>query len=434
MSTLDYVDLCAGPGGWDVAAHALGLEGTGVELDSAACATRLEAGHATVQADMTTLDPRDYPARLKIASPPCQGFSLAGKGAARDDSERLLYELAYVRHLADLEALLAHVGDWMSHPGTALVLEPLRWVLAGGHEFVAWEQVPAVLPIWEVCARILRRLGYSVATGIVHAEQYGVPQTRRRAVLLARSAEATARLGLAHLPQPTHSKFHNRTPTRLDPGVPKWVSMAEALEWADTDLVGFPRRADSEDVVTIGGEDYRARDLRAADLPSLAVTSKGRSVVRFTDLSTDDVTLHTPGMDRANNDYSVPRTLDQPAHTIAVGHAAAQLEWRVNNQSGTDYDLDEQIATPASTVAGRGLVPFRGANANRFNGATKSRNDGLRVTIEEGAVLQTFPADYPWQGSQTKVWEQIGNAVPPLLAHACLAALLGHTVPTETLF
>ena len=29
----DYVDLFAGPGGWDAAARALGLDGVGIELD-----------------------------------------------------------------------------------------------------------------------------------------------------------------------------------------------------------------------------------------------------------------------------------------------------------------------------------------------------------------------------------------------------------------
>jgi DNA (cytosine-5)-methyltransferase 1 len=45
-----------------------------------------------------------------------------------------------------------------------------------------------------------------------------------------------------------------------------------------------------------------------------------------------------------------------------------------------------------------------------------------RITVEEAAALQTFPAGMEWQGSQSAVFQQIGNAVPPNLAyHIALA-------------
>lgn len=65
-----------------------------------------------------------------------------------------------------------------------------------------------------------------------------------------------------------------------------------------------------------------------------------------------------------------------------------------------------------------------GANANRFNGSTKSRNDGIRVTVEEAGVLQSFPHDYPWTGTKTERFQQVGNAVPPLLQAVLTAHLL----------
>jgi len=39
-----------------------------------------------------------------------------------------------------------------------------------------------------------------------------------------------------------------------------------------------------------------------------------------------------------------------------------------------------------------------------------------RLTINEAAILQTFPADYIWRGPSSKVYSQIGNAVPCDLA------------------
>jgi DNA (cytosine-5)-methyltransferase 1 len=47
------------------------------------------------------------------------------------------------------------------------------------------------------------------------------------------------------------------------------------------------------------------------------------------------------------------------------------------------------------------------------------------VTVAEAGVLQSFPADFPWQGAQGKQYLQAGNAVPVLLAQALLSAAIG---------
>lgn len=47
-----------------------------------------------------------------------------------------------------------------------------------------------------------------------------------------------------------------------------------------------------------------------------------------------------------------------------------------------------------------------------------------RLTIDEAAAIQTFPADYIWVGSDSSVFSQIGNAVPCLLAEVVARSVM----------
>jgi DNA (cytosine-5)-methyltransferase 1 len=272
-------DLFAGPGGWEVGAKLAGYRGgiLGIDISPDACATARAAGHAREQTDV-----RAYPLRRfagcdgVLNSAPCTDHTIAGlRRGVRGESG-------------------------------ALILEGLRWVMELRPRWTAWECTPdrSVLLTYEKDAAVMREAGYSTWVGVLNAVDYGVPQTRRRAVLIAR------RDGIPAAPPP--------------PIMPR--NMAEALGWSGAVLVSN---------YGTGGDPAK----------------RGR------------------------------RSMDQPSFTMTGKCGRNKWEW----PDGTRRNL----------------------------------------TVEEAGVLQTFPADYPWEGGSTSRQQQVGDAVPPWLAAKIIETVMG---------
>lgn len=362
--TQTALDLFAGAGGWSLACKRLGIDEVGVENMPAAIETRAAAGFKTHDVtDVWDLDYADLRGQYDglIASPPCQTFSAAGKGAGRKALDDVLgcIQAGTFKALWRLHYEAQALGD----ERTALVLTPLHAAWEMRPEWIAWEQVPTVLPVWEACAEELRSWGYSVWTGNLQAEQYGVPQTRKRAILIAHREREVGR------PVPTHSRYYPRDRARLDEGVRPWVSMAEALGWALTDR------------------------------PSPTITGGG---------------TETGG---AEPIAKLARYNSEPAWVHRDSHR--ELE---SNYSGGFAPTGEREL---------GRFPVEGPAPTVTSKAHKWIDDGVprptrasRVTVREAGVLQSFPPDFPWQGTKSKQYLQCGNAVPPLLAEAVLRTLV----------
>ncbi|MBJ7339763.1 DNA cytosine methyltransferase [Mycolicibacterium sp.] len=256
------IDLFAGPGGLDVGATWLEIPVTGIEWDPNACATRKAAGLDTVESDVRKYGPDQFPdANVLTGGPPCQTFTVAGTGSGRQ---------ALGEVVAQAESMSKHLGDGVLRGAfeddrTGLVLEPLRWALLAieaGKPFqaIVLEQVTAVLPIWEAYGAILERHGYRVAVGVLRTEEYGVPQTRRRAILIARHGDEKV-----SLPVPTHQAYRRGAAEQSALELRPWVSMGQALG----------REARFTVISNYGsGGDPRNRGQRDSDEPSATITGK----------------------------------------------------------------------------------------------------------------------------------------------------------------
>ncbi|MFF3951704.1 DNA cytosine methyltransferase [Streptomyces sp. NPDC001890] len=294
------VDLFAGPGGLDIAATIMGVESIGVEWDDATRATRDAAGLLTTVekdvAELSACDPQVKDANVLTGGPPCQSFSVAGNREghkALDDVKRLATALVGHKDFASFEAAWKAVKgetDGMSDKRTGLVLQPLRWIMEAKlrrrrpYDVVVLEQVPTVLPVWKHYAELLRRTGYAADAHVLHSEDFGVPQARRRAVLIAQYDPENVHRKV-RFPEATHQRYKKgavrQAPTRdhqdgsLFPAphdgetVEPWVSMGDALR--------ATRPADFVMVSNYGsGGDPKKRGRRTSDDPAPTITGKVR--------------------------------------------------------------------------------------------------------------------------------------------------------------
>ncbi|MFD5359348.1 DNA cytosine methyltransferase [Streptomyces tendae] len=382
------LDLFAGPGGLDVAGHRLGVPSLGIEWDKSACLTRYAAGLDTLHADVSAVRRESFeslPPEINVLAggPPCQTYSVAGKGAGRkalEEVKRFIDRLMAGDSDKEIDKELENLSD----PRTALVLEPLRYAIQAtrspnrGHrpyDVIVLEQVPAVRALWDRYAEVLREIGlpdgtkYKVVVDVLATETYGVPQTRSRAVLIARREG----LGDPSLPEATHRAYEARAWNRRN-GTVAAPTIQPTL--CDTDV---PEPGESPAEEDDGLEHWTSMGDALAEPVG---THPGRK---------------TPFLIRSNYGSS-----------------------GIPGRRGVRTDRQ-----PATTVTGRisRFVVFEPVGDHHQHVVC----EGPRFSMNEAGMLQSFPPDYPWSGNAQA--QQVGNAVPPLFGAHLLSAALGLPTP-----
>jgi DNA (cytosine-5)-methyltransferase 1 len=169
------ISLFAGCGG-----SSLGYEMAGCEMLAAIerdphAASVYQANHPStriLQEDITVVSPEGMLAKLGLkpgeldildGSPPCQGFSMAGKRQGADPRNRLFTE--YVRFLNALRP-------------KAFVMENVPGLTTGRMRGIFYTVIAA-----------LEAAGYTVRARILNAAHYGVPQSRQRVIILGIRAD-----------------------------------------------------------------------------------------------------------------------------------------------------------------------------------------------------------------------------------------------------
>lgn len=274
--------------------------------------------------------------------PPCQGFSkLTDKLHRNDKRNRLLFEMA--RLVEELRPRIC-------------MMENVSGLARRG------------LPLLRQFERRLEDAGYLITRGVLQMADYGVPQSRKRLVLLA------GRGFRIELPAPTHS----RNPDS-DSNLLPWVTVQEALRghaepvpFSTADTRGGPRRVNWN--VT--------RDLKPISIERLRSLSTGA------------------------NRYSLPKTLRPPCHKHSRGfsNVYGRMAWD----------------TVSPTITSGCLT----LSSGRFGHPEKDRT----ISIREAATLQTFPKSFRFATNIVyKACQMVGNALPCAFAERaakeCLKSL-----------
>ncbi|HBW9670995.1 MULTISPECIES: DNA cytosine methyltransferase [Klebsiella pneumoniae complex] len=377
---LKAIDLFAGAGGFSLAAYKVGIDvQAAIELDKLASETYymnlVDKRKAQTQVFSQDINSVDIDSLMKfqginageldliLGGPPCQGFSTHRINNAGKNDPRNLLLIRYFDFVKKFR------------PKVFLV-----------------ENVPGLL--WPRHAEYLSRFmalshehGYKIIGKkpfILNARDYGVPQNRKRAFILAVREDIDTE-GFVWPPEPTHTKVGDNS----------WVTSSCVFESPSKSvLIEFKERLVEKFHVSLEQAEHCIEKL-----------------VWGSPIATDDPC-------NVHMEHSAELT-ELFKKTPLLGdrtESGRQLECHKNYNGHLDVYGRIYPHLPSNTITTGCNNPSKGRFVHPW------LNHG--ITLRHAARLQTFPDDYIFSGGSMAVAKQIGNAVPIKLGEALLKPII----------
>ena len=266
---------------------------------------------------------------IVIGGPPCQGFTTAGRRSEDDARNRLLAN--YVNALKEF------------YP---------RWFMMENVEGILTTTNGSFIVD---CIQGMISLGYSVYMKKVYMQEYGIPQRRKRVIIIGN------REGKSFV-------------------FPKPLTVASGRIYKNGTLTLRDAISDLEDI----------------DIPEINHVRKGE-----TDIQLERIRRLKEGQTMKD----LPKELQ---HKSFARRAARRVcdgmpsEKRGGSPSGIKRLIYDE---PSLTITGSATSEFVHPTQDRM------------LTIRECARIQSFPDDFRFFGTDNQQMQQIGNAIPPLFAN-----------------
>ncbi|MEQ8735017.1 MAG: DNA cytosine methyltransferase [Rhodospirillaceae bacterium] len=285
-----------------------------------------------------------------IGGPPCQAFSVYNhQRGIHDERSQLFHE--YLR-----------------------IVDQIR------PEWIVMENVTGITSISSgaVVSSIMegfKKRGYNIENNVLRAEEYGIPQERRRVVFIGN------RLGKPIIwPVKTHGK-----------GLLPFVTIHDAL----SDLPQLKNGEDKGDLpYSTGPFSSYQRELRGSATRVLNHAAPKLGAVNIERLK------HIP----AGGSWR-----DIPVDLLPEGMKRAKRSDHTKRYGRMRWDgLSSTILTKCDLHWGAFIHP----------------EQERTISVREAARIQSFPDSFQFFGSKTEQYVQVGNAVPPILGRSIARAVI----------